>query len=141
MAVKKNPTTVHLTKKADAIRQKEAPIWGLKQVLSAGLILFDKLSAKEQKRAVAEANAVDVDAPNRQPLREAIETIKRSIQAKGREPGTIVTILSRTDQARLDELRRLLGSSAEAAVQDEAAAQSGCAKKKRSRSRRAEVAG
>jgi hypothetical protein len=50
-----NQTTVVLTPAAQAVKDDLAPIFGLKSILSAGLILFGRLSAEEQKRAIADA--------------------------------------------------------------------------------------
>ena len=49
-------TTVNLTKKAQAIKEELAPIFGLKNILSGGLLLFSKLTAEQQKTIIAEAN-------------------------------------------------------------------------------------
>ena len=46
----KNPTTVHLTPIAEGILEKEAPLLGgIKPILSAGLVLLEKLTGDEQK--------------------------------------------------------------------------------------------
>jgi len=52
------PTTVRFTEKAKPIKDELAPIYGLKNILSAGLVLFDKLTDTEQKVIVAEANGI-----------------------------------------------------------------------------------
>jgi len=49
-------TTVNLTQKAQNIKEDLAPIYGLKNILSAGLILFGKLSSDLQKDTIHEAN-------------------------------------------------------------------------------------
>ena len=49
-------TTVNLTQKAQAIKEELAPIFGLKNILSGGLLLFSKLTAEQQKSIIAEAN-------------------------------------------------------------------------------------
>jgi len=49
-------TTVNLTEKAQIIKEDLAPIYGLKNILSAGLILFGKLSSDLQKHTIHEAN-------------------------------------------------------------------------------------
>ena len=51
-----NQTTVVLTPTAQAVKDDLAPIFGLKAILSAGLMLFSKLSAEEQKRVIAQAS-------------------------------------------------------------------------------------
>ena len=50
-------TTVVLTEKAQAIKEDLAPLFGLKNILSAGLALFGKLTSDEQKKTIAEANS------------------------------------------------------------------------------------
>ena len=49
-------TTVVLTKKAQEIKFDLAPIYGLKNILSAGLMLFGKLTDRQQKEAIRMAN-------------------------------------------------------------------------------------
>lgn len=56
-----NITSVRLSEKAFGIKKELAPIYGLKNILSAGLILFDKLSDTEQKHAIKRANGVGDD--------------------------------------------------------------------------------
>ena len=51
-----NPTTVRLNETAKKIKEKQTPYWGLKNILSAGLLLFDRLSDSEQKKAIADVN-------------------------------------------------------------------------------------
>lgn len=51
-----NPTTVRLNETAKKIKEKQTPYWGLKNILSAGLLLFDRLSVSEQKKAIADVN-------------------------------------------------------------------------------------
>lgn len=55
MARKKH-TTVILTEKAQFIKDDLAPIFGLKNIISAGLILFGKLTDANQKEIINEAN-------------------------------------------------------------------------------------
>jgi len=46
-------TTVNLTEIAQAIKEDLAPIFGLKNILSAGLLLFSRLSDSNQKKTIA----------------------------------------------------------------------------------------
>lgn len=55
MAGKKH-TTVVLNKTMQKIKDELSPIYGLKNILSAGLWLFSQLSDTEQKKAVAQVN-------------------------------------------------------------------------------------
>lgn len=56
-------TTVNLTEVAQVIKDDLAPVFGLKNILSAGLILFDKLTDKEQKQIVKYANNIPTTEP------------------------------------------------------------------------------
>ena len=49
-------TTVVLNRIVQEIKDELSPIYGLKNILSAGLILFSKLSATEQKKIISELN-------------------------------------------------------------------------------------
>ena len=49
-------TTVNLTEKAQLIKEDLAPVFGLKNILSGGLLLFGRLNSDEQKSTIAEAN-------------------------------------------------------------------------------------
>ncbi|HUX80328.1 MAG TPA: hypothetical protein VMW10_11400, partial [Alphaproteobacteria bacterium] len=49
-------TTVVLSKTVQKIKDELSPIYGLKNILSAGLWLFSRLSDTEQKKAVAQVN-------------------------------------------------------------------------------------
>lgn len=53
-------TTVVLTSKAQTIKNELAPIFGLKNILSAGLILLKDKSTEEQKRTILDALADDI---------------------------------------------------------------------------------
>lgn len=48
-------TTVNLTETAQKVKDDLAPVFGLKNILSAGLVLFGKLSTDEQKSVIMEA--------------------------------------------------------------------------------------
>ena len=66
----KNTTTVVLTEKAQVIKEDLAPVFGLKNILSAGLLLLGKLTATEQKSAIAEANSSLEEGPLQNPDEE-----------------------------------------------------------------------
>ena len=53
---KENPTTVRLNETAQKIKERQSSFFGLKNILSAGLLLFDRLSDSEQKKAIADVN-------------------------------------------------------------------------------------
>jgi len=69
---KKKQTTVNLSEKAQAYKDDLAPVFGLKNILSAGLLLFGRLSSDQQKRIIAEANGIEVK-PESVPPSEAGE--------------------------------------------------------------------
>jgi len=57
----KQHTTVVLNESVQKIKDELSPIYGLKNILSAGLMLFDRLSDTEQKKVIAEVNALSLD--------------------------------------------------------------------------------
>ena len=59
----KNITTVRLSEKALEIKKKLAPVFGMRNIVSAGLILLDRLSADQQKTVIAEANGIEFVKP------------------------------------------------------------------------------
>jgi len=56
---KQKTTTVVLTGKAKLVKEDLAPVFGLKNILSAGLILLDKLSADEKMKAINDAQGIE----------------------------------------------------------------------------------
>lgn len=50
-------TTVNLSFCVQSIKERLAPIYGLKSIISAGLVLLDRLSDSEQKKIIQEVNA------------------------------------------------------------------------------------
>lgn len=100
MAKGKNPTTVNLTESAEIIREKLSPVFGLKNVLSAGLILFDRLSAQHQKDIIAQANSQKPAQKDRKlDINQAIEDVKYYVKFK--LPGP-------EESKRLQDLRKTL---------------------------------
>jgi len=79
----KEQTTVNLTKIAQRIKEDLAPIFGLKNILSAGLYLFNQLNAQEQKDAIKNANALDEDPSSRvhETIRQVELRAKRASKA------------------------------------------------------------
>jgi len=49
-------TTVVLNESVQEIKDELSPIYGLKNILSAGLLLFNRLSDTEQKKTMAEVS-------------------------------------------------------------------------------------
>lgn len=109
---KNNPTTVHLTATARAIKEQMVPIFGLKNILSAGLVLFYRLTSDEQKRVIAEANGA---APNhvteihleKVTLREAF--IRAVTKSPPQKSGGIQIEISPSDEDAWDDLHEIAG--------------------------------
>jgi hypothetical protein len=59
---RKFPTSIVLSEQVNTIKLTLAPIYGLKNILSAGLLLFSRLSSDDQKKIISEVNA-DEDVP------------------------------------------------------------------------------
>lgn len=98
----KQHTTVVLTKPAQAVKDDLAPIFGLKNILSAGLILFGKLSDAAQKAAIAKANSPKPAQKDRKlDINQAIEDVKYYVKFK--LPGP-------EESKRLQDLRETLGA-------------------------------
>lgn len=108
---RKNPTSVVLTKRAQEIKDRLAPALGLKNILSVGLELFDTLEDKEKiKRAAkAKANEKETQPLTQKTLSDVIEIIKKTVEKEKLQPGTIVKVLNKEEQAILDEFRKLAG--------------------------------
>jgi hypothetical protein len=56
---KNYPTSVILYEHAEAIRRKYVPAFGLKNILSVGLELFDELSDKEKIQRITKVAHID----------------------------------------------------------------------------------
>jgi len=111
-------TTVVLSDSVQKFKDALAPIYGLKNILSAGLFLLSRLNDTEQKRVIREINQLSSE-PQSQPdepiihtkitpatLREAV----RGLVSRAKEPGPGQIIrLSSPDEKMLSELQRLLG--------------------------------
>ena len=97
----KNTTTVVLTEKSQIIKEDLAPIFGLKNILSAGLVLLDKLSAEQKQAIIAEAHR-----NNSQPkkcgndINSCIENVKHFVKFKLPSP---------EEQRLIDSLKQALG--------------------------------
>jgi len=60
---KEKQTTVNLNERAQTIKEDLAPVFGLKNILSAGLILFGRLNSDDQKKAIKDANSNGNESP------------------------------------------------------------------------------
>jgi len=84
-------------------------IYSLQSILSAGILVLDRLSPEEREKAIAEANGLKPEKAPKKSWRETIEGIKQLTIAEKEQPGTIIKVLSKEDQARLAEFRKLIG--------------------------------
>lgn len=73
----KKHTTVVLSESGQQIKEDLAPVFGLKNILSAGLILFSRLSDAQQKHMIAEANGYQIKDPAELAAHEARLCMKR----------------------------------------------------------------
>ena len=67
-------TAVNLNEFVQQIKDSLTPIYGLKNILSAGLLLFSRLSDSEQKKTVAEVNKMAKSAQEADEIVSAAET-------------------------------------------------------------------
>lgn len=104
---RKNPTSIVLTKKAQMIKDRLVNIYGLKPIISAGLILLDQYSDKEKNKIIESVNLADRDEKgNAKELSEELTEIKHKIQTL---PETTFRILSQEQQQMVDNIRKGLG--------------------------------
>ena len=112
---RRNPTSVTFNETIQKIKDELAPVYGLKNILSAGLLLFSRLSDSDQKKIVAELNQmVDIDISAIQSRyfsnAQSIRNVLREITLiEKQSPGTIVKILGEKDSALVDDFRKTLG--------------------------------
>ena len=148
----KKHTTVVLAKSLESIKEKLMPIYGLKNILSAGLLLFSKLSDSEQKKIINDVhkmgskNKKTTPSQKRAEVKNALGVIREMVS--GDKPSITHQFLSKEDSRLLASelcrhvvLQRELGaerplSPAEQAADDEADAYSDSVKKKRTAGRR-----
>jgi len=109
----RNPTTVVLTKKAQDIKDDLAPVFGLKNILSAGLILFGELSSDQQKKIIAGANITKTERKPKDFLRDTLRMIKEMIEVEKQQPGTIFRVLDLEEQKILNEFKKVISPAAQ----------------------------
>ena len=54
-------TTIILNESIQKFKDELSPIYGLKNIISAGLLLFSRLSDTEQKKTIAEVNRLEAE--------------------------------------------------------------------------------
>lgn len=120
------PTTVRLTEVAKKLKEAHTPFYGLKNILSAGLVLFDKLTDTEQKAAIAEANG----------LKQGVTLRDMILHARGEmTDDQFQQIWSATPEKDRKKFQSLI-EQARAADEDEAAAARDTRAAKRKKARR-----
>jgi len=110
----KKHTTVILTETAQAVKEDLAPVFGLKNILSAGLFLLSDLSTEEQKQAIIKANSENIEKAQgeaktlRSVFKNIVERAKKQKNNQIEIPGTIIQ-LTPDDQKAWEKLQELLG--------------------------------
>ena len=69
-------TTVHLTERAQVVKGDLAPIYGLKNILSAGLILLSKVPREKREDVIAEANQMNLSSESAAKLDETAAALR-----------------------------------------------------------------
>jgi len=100
----KNQTTVNLTPQARKIRDELSDVFGLKEMLSAGLILFNKLAGDEQIKLIKKIKTDDKPLKNEN-LHQAIQSVVRIISGSG----TDIKILPMEESQLVDSIKKMLG--------------------------------
>ena len=132
---RKNPTSVVLNETVQKIKDELSPIYGLKNILSAGLMLFSRLSADDQKKVIAEINYPPQEDTAEQ-TQGQVSRAMHMIKELSPDGSLHIEMLSDEDLDALGELVKLIDEtkafSAEKIVD---AAEADAVKKKRSRGR------
>jgi len=80
-------TTVVLSESVQALKDELAPIYGLKNILSAGLLLFSRLSDTEQKKILGYVhNLAKADQEAAELVSAAEADAAKHKQRRGRKP-------------------------------------------------------
>lgn len=76
-------TTVNLTEKAQEIKIDLAPVFGLKNILSAGLILLNELSDSDQKAMIQVASSLQLQTGAEQvSIRKVVQNVVARTKAR-----------------------------------------------------------
>jgi hypothetical protein len=79
----KKSTTVVLHKDVHRIKTELAGIYGLKNLLSAGILLFSRLSDSEQKNLIKEVNKLDIKEDQPADLHSAVQSVVKVVTGQG----------------------------------------------------------
>jgi len=102
-------TTVVLNETVQKIKDELSPIYGLKNILSASLLIFSKLTAEEQKQAVAEASEKKIAPEPKKSLQNMMGLIKEMTEVEKQQPGTIYRVLSPAEQKTMHDFIKAVG--------------------------------
>ncbi len=100
----RKPTTVNLTDRAQPLKEELAPIFGLRNVLSGGLLLFSRLSAAEQRRIIAEVNDIELADPSEEAAESVRYTIKRMQALDDRDLAVAFQFLSKAENRAVKQM-------------------------------------
>ena len=84
-------TSVDLTEFVQPIKERLVPIYGLKGILSAGILVFSKLPAEDREKAITEAQGLKIDKTSKKSLQGTIQIIKEMLEVERQQPGTVFT--------------------------------------------------
>lgn len=111
----RKPTTVNLTDRAQPLKEELAPIFGLRNVLSGGLLLFSRLSAAEQRRIIAEVNDIELADPSEEAAESVRYTIKRMQALDDRDLAVAFQFLSKAENRAVKQMLDALNPEKQAA--------------------------
>ena len=101
-----NRTSIEIAHEIRAVYDRLTRRYGIRNAISAGLLLLDRLTPAEREKVIDETKRL-ASLPVRQTgLREALAVVKRAAAAE--LPGATVKILSSEDAALLDSVRQML---------------------------------
>ena len=110
-------TSVVFTLKAKGIKNRLSPVFGLRTIVSAGLVLFDRLSDEEKIELIKSLKAEDkesrTEGKNKTKPDKIIETFRKSarklITMKSKDFTTIIAQLTPDEQTLISQIRDKLG--------------------------------
>ena len=106
-------STIEFSKGIEQILKELEACYTLKNIVMAGIVLLSKLPAADREKAIAQANTVENKHSPKKSLQNAIKVIKENAEIEKKQPGTIVQILGKREQAEFEQLCKLLGPDPE----------------------------
>ena len=96
---RKKSTTIVLNESVQKIKDELSNIYGLKNTLSAGLLLFSELSDAKQKEAIKRLKSLDkIDKKHTEKTPAVSDALIQLKQSISENPGEIIKILSPEEQ-------------------------------------------